>query len=124
MAKKNEFIFNICFNRENQDHVKAAGILNRLGHGKAEYLARAVLAYESRELDQGNASAGIDYYTLEQMVRKILGKQMEQKMPHISKSGIQEAESNFVKSYEIKKESIIEEHEMEEIMMALENFRK
>lgn len=35
MAKKNEFIFNIGFNRENPDHVKVAGILNRLGHGKA-----------------------------------------------------------------------------------------
>ncbi|MFR2483110.1 MAG: hypothetical protein ACLTAC_06995 [Hungatella sp.] len=44
MAKKNEFIFNIGFNRENPDHVKVAGILNRLGHGTAEYLARAVLA--------------------------------------------------------------------------------
>ena len=50
MAKKNEFIFNIGFNRENPDHVKVAGILNRLGHGKAEYLARAVLAYESLSL--------------------------------------------------------------------------
>ena len=64
MAKKNEFIFNIGFNRENPDHVKVAGILNRLGHGKAEYLARAVLAYESRGLHRGNTSVGIDYREL------------------------------------------------------------
>ena len=80
MAKKNEFIFNIGFNRENPDHVKVAGILNRLGHGKAEYLARAVLAYESRGLHRGNTSVGIDYRELEQFVRKILEEQNQNKI--------------------------------------------
>ena len=72
MAKKNEFIFNIGFNRENPDQLKLAGIMNRLGHGTAEYLARAVLAYESRGLHRGNTTVGIDYRELEQIVRKKL----------------------------------------------------
>lgn len=122
MAKKNEFIFNIGFNRENPDHVKVAGILNRLGHGKAEYLARAVLAYESRGLHRGNTSVGIDYRELEQFVRKILEEQNQNRFEE--KYGNQN-EGKRYKSDEMG----VDEKEMKEddiagIFMALQDFRK
>ena len=111
MAKKNEFIFNIGFNRENPDHVKVAGILNRLGHGKAEYLARAVLAYESRGLHRGNTSVGIDYRELEQFVRKILEEhQNEGKRYKSDEMGVDEKE--------------MKEDDIAGIFMALQDFRK
>lgn len=122
MAKKNEFIFNIGFNRENPDHVKVAGLLNRLGHGKAEYLARAVLAYESRGLHQGNASAGIDYQELERVVRKILEKQNWEGL----KAGERQTKESIDNdSFDTKKhDRMIEEDDITGIFMALEGFRK
>ena len=122
MAKKNEFIFNIGFNRENPDHVKVAGILNRLGHGKAEYLARAVLAYESRGLHRGNTSVGIDYRELEQFVRKILEEQNQNRFEE------EYGNQNEGKRYK-SDEMGVDEKEMKEddiagIFMALQDFRK
>ena len=48
MEKKHEFKFNIGLNQNNPDHVRVAEILNRLGRGKAEYVVKAVLAYEKQ----------------------------------------------------------------------------
>ena len=96
MAKKNEFIFNIGFNRENPDHVKVAGILNRLGHGKAEYLARAVLAYSEEipasDSDHEERPGGI---TKEEMVKRDIKKENGSK-----------TDNELEKEYEMDEEEI------------------
>lgn len=122
MAKKNEFIFNIGFNRENPDHVKVAGLLNRLGHGKAEYLARAVLAYESQGMEPMETSVGIDYQELERVVRKILEKQNWEGL----KAGERQTKESIDNdSFDTKKhDRMIEEDDITGIFMALEGFRK
>lgn len=122
MAKKNEFIFNIGFNRENPDHVKVAGLLNRLGHGKAEYLAKAVLAYESQGMEPMETSVGIDYQELERVVRKILEKQNWEGL----KAGERQTKESIDNdSFDTKKhDRMIEEDDITGIFMALEGFRK
>ena len=48
--KKSETRFTIQFSRTDPAHLRVAGILNRLGRSfKAQYIADAVLFYESRE---------------------------------------------------------------------------
>lgn len=74
MEKKNRFVFNIGFNEANPDHRKVADILNRLGHGKAEYLAKTVLFYEQRQ-ETSLARTGISYEEIEAIVKKILTKE-------------------------------------------------
>lgn len=102
--------------------MKAVGILNRLGHGKAEYLARAVLTYESRGLHQGNVSAGIDYRELEQVVRRILE---EQNWEGLKAGERKTKESINNDSFDMKiRDRTIEEDDMAGIFMALEGFRK
>lgn len=121
MTKKNEFIFNIGFNRENPDHVKVVGILNRLGHGKAEYLARAVLTYESQGMEFAKASSGIDYRELEKMVLEILAKQKRNEDSAEGEISQKRVESN--NSYSGESDKYIDEEDLKGIFMALEGFK-
>lgn len=77
MAKKNEFIMTIGFNRNDVGHVKAAEILNRLGRSKAHYIAKAVLAYEEA-MSCPPSSAGIDdpvdYSYIRRIVEEVIGQ--------------------------------------------------
>ena len=48
-SKKNAGRFTVNFNAKNKEHVEAARILNSKGRSKADYIARAVQAYEEQE---------------------------------------------------------------------------
>lgn len=90
--------------------------------GRQEYLARAVLAYESRGLHRGNTSVGIDYRELEQFVRKILEEQNQNRFEE------EYGNQNEGKRYK-SDEMGVDEKEMKEddiagIFMALQDFRK
>lgn len=119
MAKKNEFIFNIGFNRENPDHVKVAGILNRLGHGKAEYLAKAVLAYESQGMEPMETSVGIDYRELEEIVLGIIAKQSR----NLDSAETKNSQKKIDSSDSSMEEKYIDEEDLKGIFMALEGFK-
>ena len=109
MGKKNEFVFNIGFNPDLPEHVKVAGILNRLGHTKASYLAKAVLFYEEHGEAASSGAAAIDYEHLKQMVRQILAAQPD------NDKRVKEKESPIPE---------IGDDDMAGILQALNGFRK
>lgn len=45
MAKQNPYRFSLGFDEEDPEHQEVAKILNRLGHRKAKFVVKAVLAY-------------------------------------------------------------------------------
>ena len=45
MAKQNPYRFSLGFDEEDPDHQEVARILNQLGHRKAKFVVKAVLAY-------------------------------------------------------------------------------
>ena len=73
-GKKTGTRFTIQFNRENPAHIQAAEILNSQGErGKAQYIARAVLHYESCcETPEAKHQQMIDEKTIEAVVERIL----------------------------------------------------
>lgn len=75
MAKKNEFVFNIGFNKENPDHKETVDILNRMGRIKADYIAQAVIFFEKHGKKRDIESAFIDLNNLEEMVKSIIRRE-------------------------------------------------
>ena len=49
MEKKNPYIMTIGFKKEDPDHIYVAELLNSMGRGKAQYIVKAVLAYQNRK---------------------------------------------------------------------------
>ena len=47
MEKKNPFITTIGFKKDDPEHIYVAELLNSLGRGKAQYIVKAILAYQS-----------------------------------------------------------------------------
>lgn len=71
--KKYPYKFTIEFNKNNPQHVQAAGILNQLPRReKADYITRAILAYE-RKPEQGEGMVNMG--TLKQIIRQILAEE-------------------------------------------------
>lgn len=75
MRKKNEYVFNIGFNKSNPEHIETVKILNRMGHGKAGYLAKAVIFYEQHRENVFNDSTPINIHKLEEIVRSIISRE-------------------------------------------------
>ena len=121
MRKKNEFVFNIGFNPELPEHVRVVGILNKLGHTKASYLARAVLFYEERGKAMPGGPAPVDYAQLKQMVRQILEEQ--RKEGHGGSLLPPQADSRAAKDKEKTAPEICED-DMAGILQALSGFRE
>lgn len=122
MGKKNEFVFNIGFNPDLPEHVKVAGILNRLGHTKASYLAKAVLFYEEYGEAVFGGAASVDYEQVKQMVRQILAEQWEES----KERSISQPQVDNYKVVKEKESSMQEigEDDMAGILQALNGFRK
>ena len=122
MGKKTEFVFNIGFNPDLPEHVKVAGILNRLGHTKASYLAKAVIFYEEHGEAAFGGVASFDYEQLKQMVRQILIEQQEDN----KKISIPQPQVDSNKVMKEKESSVQEigEDDMAGILQALNGFRK
>lgn len=117
MEKKNRFVFNIGFNQGNPDHLKVADILNRLGHGKAEYLAKAVLFFEE---NRGSASCSwteINYKCIEAIVREILSKEKPNRETTSPASQV----SDHRLDHDCQGD--IEESDMQYVLQAIECFR-
>ena len=75
MEKKNPYVTTVGFNKDDPDHVRVAELLNSMGRGKAQYLVKAVLAYQSMQ-ENGQVSmlygGQVDYELLRRMVFQIL----------------------------------------------------
>ena len=75
MEKKNPYVTTVGFNKDDPDHVRVAELLNSMGRGKAQYLVKAVLAYQNmQESGQVPMMSGgtVDYELLRRMVIQIL----------------------------------------------------
>ena len=104
MEKKNPYVTTVGFNKDDSDHVRVAELLNSMGRGKAEYLVKAVLAYQSmQESGQVPMLSGgqVDYELLRRMVFQILderdGKQNQTSLNENS----QEAEAGHEKENDL-----------------------
>lgn len=81
MEKKNPYIMTIGFKKEDPDHVYVAEFLNSLGRGKAQYIVKAVLAYQNGQ-QNGEilqpAENPFDYDTIKQIVLKVMEERERQ----------------------------------------------
>lgn len=86
MAKKNPYVTTIGFNREDSDHVYVAGLLNDMGRGKAQYIVKAIMAYQNlKGAASGHASISpvVDYEKIRNFVLQVLE---ERSIGHVSAS--------------------------------------
>lgn len=81
MEKKNPYIMTIGFKKEDPDHVYVAEFLNSLGRGKAQYIVKAVLAYQNGkqngEILQPTENP-FDYDTIKQIVLQVMEERERQ----------------------------------------------
>lgn len=122
MEKKHEFKFNIGLNQNNPDHVRVAEILNRLGRGKAEYVVKAVLAYEKQGVGSVSGVA-VSYEELEMLVRRILKEQVSGKIGRGEKQfEVVETEGRRLDEQD-RKSGELNSDDMGEVLKALAGFR-
>ena len=78
MEKKNPYVMTIGFRRNNAEHIRVAEFLNSLGREKAQYIVKAVLAYQLME-ERGEAptetGTAYDYESIRRIVLQILREQ-------------------------------------------------
>lgn len=78
MEKKNPYVMTIGFRRNNADHTRVAEFLNSLGREKAQYIVKAVLAFQLME-ERGkvptDAGAAYNYESIRRIVLQILKEQ-------------------------------------------------
>ena len=71
MEKKNPYVMTIGFRRNNADHTRVAEFLNSLGREKAQYIVKAVLAFQLME-ERGevptDAGAAYNYESIRRIV--------------------------------------------------------
>ena len=77
MAKKNPYVMTIGFKKDDPDHLAVAEFLNGIGHGKAQYIVKAILTYQNL-VQSGEISVrgavNIDYQVVKNMVLQVLGE--------------------------------------------------
>lgn len=125
MGKKNPYVMTIGFNKEDPEHRRAAGLLNDMGRGKASYIAKAILAYETiRESGEFSSTRiGIDYESLRNFVLKVIAE-------HEVKCGItlmpvenEETESNLKKEDNLIDQIGFDQAAIQDILISMEAFR-
>lgn len=112
-VKKNPYFFTIGFNAKNAAHVEAAQILNRYGRGeKADYLARAILAYEGKNYE---GVSSVDPEMLRTLIRQVMEEDS-------GKAKVDEPEENTVVDVS---EKVVKDPEVAECLSrGLAAFRK
>ena len=81
MEKKNPFITTIGFKKDDPEHIYVAELLNSLGRGKAQYIVKAILAYQSNnsgEEPRITQAGGLDYIAVKRIVLQVLEEQGRQ----------------------------------------------
>lgn len=78
MEKKNPYVMTIGFRKNNAEHIQVAEFLNSLGREKAQYIVKAVLAYQLME-ERGEVPtetrAAYTYENIRRIVLQILEEQ-------------------------------------------------
>ena len=107
MEKKNPYVMTIGFRRNNADHTRVAEFLNSLGREKAQYIVKAVLAFQLME-ERGevptDAGAAYNYESIRRIVLQILKEQnasdktfLEESWFHVKK---EEQEDNPLQGFD------------------------
>lgn len=81
MEKKNPFFTTIGFKKDDPEHIYVAELLNSLGRGKAQYIVKAILAYQSNVLGEEprtTQAGGLDYIAVKRIVLQVLEEQGRQ----------------------------------------------
>ena len=82
MEKKNPFVMTVGFKKEDPDHVYVTELLNTMGRGKAQFIVKAVLAYQEL-LKKGelHSVTGLQYgyEEIRQIVMQIIEEREKQK---------------------------------------------
>lgn len=81
MEKKNPFITTIGFKKDDPEHIYVAELLNSLGRGKAQYIVKAILAYQSNnsgEEPRITQAGSLDYIAVKRIVLQVLEEQGRQ----------------------------------------------
>lgn len=104
MEKKNPYVTTVGFNKDDSDHVCVAGLLNSMGRGKAQYLVKAVLAYQNmQESGQVPMMSGgtVDYEMLRRMVIQILDERDGKQSQALLNENNQETEAGHEKGNDL-----------------------
>ncbi len=118
MKKKNPYVMTIGFNRRDPNHRKVAEFLNGMERGKAQYIVNAVMEYQDGRKEQ---VTGIPDY---EVIRKIVKEILEDKK-YVEKSrNLSEDIDMSEKCKEITGIWNLKEGEAENIIDALELFKK
>ena len=77
VEKKNPYVTTVGFNKDDPDHVRVAELLNSMGRSKAQFIVKAVIAYQNMISTGGNMNGmglpvSSDYTQIKQMVYQIL----------------------------------------------------
>ncbi|WP_139243497.1 hypothetical protein [Anaerocolumna xylanovorans] len=125
--KKEEYRFTIQFNPADPSHQQVAGILNRQGRRKAQYLVNAVCTYENGTGLTLAESAPVNYQMIENIVDQILtSKSLPQKQPVSPAAKGIEMETYLLERIDFE-ESILDtpgENSLSAITESIEAFRK
>ena len=131
MAKKNPYITTIGFNRDDPDHVYVADFLNTMGRGKAQYIVKAIMAYQNPtgESDGRIVRSTIDYDKIRTFVLQVLAERTSTSETGESETKLlkRQEEVQRKKEREEKIERIelpdLDETAMNDIMASLSVFR-
>ena len=107
MEKKNPFITTIGFKKDDPEHIYVAELLNSLGRGKAQYIVKAILAYQSNTTGEAATQAvGLDYSAVRRIVLQVLEEQGKQYGSVTASKPVQEEiveevfEDDFLKNFD------------------------
>lgn len=127
MEKKNPYVTTIGFNKGDPDHIRAVEILNKMGRGKASYIAKAVLAYEaireSGELPQMGYGTSMDYESLRSFVLKVIAEHEEKMQNPVCMKKEQESEPVRDLEESLTEQMGIDESAIQDILLSMEAFR-
>ena len=127
MEKKNPFVMTVGFKKEDPDHVYVTELLNTMGRGKAQFIVKAVLAYQEL-LKKGelHSVTGLQYGYEE--IRQIVMQIIEEREKQKGRTGDSNLQEVMVKAAEKKKEknlfSEFGEDAMNDILASLAAFQE
>lgn len=124
MGKKNPYVTTIGFNKEDPEHRRAAELLNEMGRGKAAYITRAIMAYETLK-EKGKFShpgIGEDYENLRNFVLKIIAEHEKNGVPAFEQIIESKTEDNQ-KQEALTDQIGFDESAIQDILLSVEAFR-
>lgn len=125
MGKKNPYVTTIGFNRDDPDHVYVADFLNTMGRGKAQYIVKAVIAYQNPD----GVSAGqvvvpaVDYEKIRAFVLKVIEEKINIDAVLNPVKNPKKRQETHEEQVEVQETVDLDEATVNDIMQSLNMFR-